>query len=823
MAYAAVLSLKLTIQRLLNSCHQIPILPPYPQILQLAYDEVESFETIFCSKESNSKRTEALERQIREAAFRLEDVLESAHVSDQHFLSQSQTPDGVDISYLAMKVKEEIDFFTETVKKITEQLSNPSASLLAEEDDELVSSTTAGHSQEKKSFIFPSDHDELIRLKDMLSFSRRLEVVSIVGMAGIGKTALAKQILEDSYIRGHFNLLVFASVGPKSVLREIMLDLLAKIGVEIDKTHEQSDQRQLGVAFYEKLYGSRYLIVLDDIWDQRCWHEVTTYLPDNHNGSRIIITTRLEQVARSAGPYYLNKRFLNQQESWLLFCDKVFGRDHSSCPSELEKAGRKIVKKCEGLPLSIIAVARHLHDAEKTPEYWKQAAKKVHTAIIGADKAASKVLYKSYKYLPEYLKPCFLYIGVFPHDSDITASKLIKLWCAEGFLQQYGIQTSLEDSAMESLETLVSSNVVKVRQPTSFGGIKTCNVYPPFWHICVREAGKHKFFHVIDSIGNQGIESQRRLCIHNNALFGIKNVRKSTTSTPNVRSLLCTGPHHQYPVPINLDFSLLRVLDALTIRFYSFPSAVVKLVELRYLAITYNGVLPDSISKLRYLQYLIVHQYLRIIYYGNSRSYLPMEVWTMHELRHLEVMGSDMPDPSSEDVLLPNLLTLSGISTHSCTKEVLGPKLPAPFFPVSLRKLTLGGLGLPWEDMSLIACLPNLEVLKLRCYAFRGPEWETFEGGFWKLRVLLIEDTDLEYWRANGYRFPRLERLFIHHCYKLKEIPQSIEENFRLEVIEIVDGTPSLVASAKQIQHAWGFAGLQVCVKSTLEENGKGK
>ncbi|XP_011102163.2 putative late blight resistance protein homolog R1B-13 [Sesamum indicum] len=292
--------------------------------------------------------------------------------------------------------------------------------------------------------------------------------------------------------------------------------------------------------------STRYLIVFDDIWDQRCWEEVRNYCPDNSNGSRIIITTRLEQVAEYArlGEWHFKKRFLNQQESWLLFCDKVFGGDHSSCPPELEKAGRKIVKKCEGLPLTIIAVARHLHDAERTPEYWKQATKKVHTAIIGADKEAS---------------------------------------------------------------------------------------------------------------------------------------------------------------------------------------------------------------------------------------------------------------------------------------EGLGPKPPAPFFPVFLRKLTLGGLGLPWEEMNLIACLPNLEVLKLRCYAFRGPEWETFEGGFLKLRVLLIEDTDLEYWRVGCFDFPCLQRLLIHHCYKLKEIPRSIGEHVCLEMIEIVDGTPSLVASAKQIQHAWGFAGLEVCVKSSLEENGKGK
>ncbi|KAL2253923.1 UNVERIFIED_CONTAM: hypothetical protein Sindi_0187000 [Sesamum indicum] len=100
MAYAAVVSLKLTIQRLLDSCDQIPILPPYPEILQLAYNEGKCF----IWKTATARGKGKSERQLL------------GHGS---------------------------------------QLSNPSVSvsvsLLAEEDDELVSSKTAGHSQELKS------------------------------------------------------------------------------------------------------------------------------------------------------------------------------------------------------------------------------------------------------------------------------------------------------------------------------------------------------------------------------------------------------------------------------------------------------------------------------------------------------------------------------------------------------------------------------------------------------------------------------------------------------------------------------------------------
>ncbi|KAL0385106.1 UNVERIFIED_CONTAM: hypothetical protein Sradi_2904900 [Sesamum radiatum] len=325
-------------------------------------------------------------------------------------------------------------------------------------------------------------------------------------------------------------------------------------------------------------------------------------------------------------------------------------------------------------------------------------------------------------------------------------------------------------------------------------------------------------------------------------------------SVANMRSLLCSGPHHPYPVPICLGcFSFLRVLDALTIRFYGFPIEVIKLVKLRYLAFTYNGELPASISKLQNLQYLIVHQYLSIISSGAHRWYLPMEIWNMQELRHLEVMGSDLPEPSYDTDYLWNLLTLYGISTRSCTKEVL-ERIPmlmklgiqirlavddvvveplccfgclayltlvqtlkccivnpkgrvhavisaaprVPIFPSNITKLSLSGFGFPWEQMSTIAHLPELEVLKLRCNAFQGQDWTTYEGEFPQLRFLLLEDIDLRYWTAHHpHTFPLLSRLFIRHCYKLERIPPKYGDKEHLR-IDLIDCNPGLVAFAKE-------------------------
>ncbi|KAL8483408.1 hypothetical protein ACS0TY_026200 [Phlomoides rotata] len=90
---------------------------------------------------------------------------------------------------------------------------------------------------------------------------------------------------------------------------------------------------------------------------------------------------------------------------------------------------------------------------------------------------------------------------------------------------------------------------------------------------------------------------------------------------------------------------------------------------------------------------------------------------------------------------------------------------PAPSLSVShLKKLTLSGCVYSWKDMSKIAALPKLRVLKLKCYAFRGEEWRVEEWEFPRLRYLSIEDTDLVQWTGGNQILPALKILSIKNC-----------------------------------------------------------
>nr|GME18680.1 putative late blight resistance protein homolog R1A-10 [Ipomoea batatas] len=122
-------------------------------------------------------------------------------------------------------------------------------------------------------------------------------------------------------------------------------------------------------------------------------------------------------------------------------------------------------------------------------------------------------------------------------------------------------------------------------------------------------------------------------------------------------------------------------------------------------------------------------------------------------------------------------------------------RLPTSF-PSNLKKLTLQGTCLPWDDMAIIATLPNLEALKLKHKAFCGSEWKTTENGFCKLKYLKIAVLDFEHWSAY---FPVLECLILDFCRKLKKFPTEFADITTLQLIELTRCGSSLVTSAKQI------------------------
>lgn len=107
---------------------------------------------------------------------------------------------------------------------------------------------------------------------------------------------------------------------------------------------------------------------------------------------------------------------------------------------------------------------------------------------------------------------------------------------------------------------------------------------------------------------------------------------------------------------------------------------------------------------------------------------------------------------------------------------------------------------LEWEHISTLGALPNLEILKLKDYVFKGRRWESLDGGFHLLMVLRLGRTDLIQWDAAGHHFPRFQSLVLNHCSNLEAFPFALAEVSALQNMELHWLKPSAADSARIIQ-----------------------
>ncbi|GFP87428.1 putative late blight resistance protein homolog r1b-16 [Phtheirospermum japonicum] len=674
-----MLSLKQELERLLHPPKSKILLPKSE--LESIYHDIcywQSFLETTSSLHSNDfNRVNALLRQIKHLANKLEEMTES-YISDW-VASESESSGDVSLTFRLfqgiVQIKPKINSITRTLKEEEEKHHR--------EEHRRRSSFLAVTPRNDScgTMKMVALNDQLAKLLVWLTGqSSQLCSLSIVGMAGIGKTKLAMELYYHPMVTDYFDLHFHVPIGPQYQLKKVIQIALCQLGFQRDEMAGMMDE-ELEWRLFVFLYGRRYLIVLDDVWNTQAWDDLRRFIPDNRNGSRIIMTTRLLGVAGCASTH-MQVPFLNDDESWDLLCKVVFTSEEEPWDPQLEKIGRKIAKNCEGLPLAIIEVGKLLCKTERKVEIWKEIAEREDPLVITIDDDTpiSNTLALSYKMLPQHLKSCFLYMGVFPKNYEIPIAKLIKLWVSEEFIEPLSGK-SLEKASEEFLDDLVSRSLVLVCKGSSRGKIKTCRIHFVFRNMCISAAQNEKLFYIIKKYPNsypQCTNGQRGMCFHNNTVLGFKQVHSFLESVSTTRSLLCLGPQHQHPLRVYLRFPSLRVLDAVTIRFYKFPHQVVELVELRYLAITYDGEMPPSISGLCNLVVLIVRRHHESLKSSDAPVYLPTEIWNLRKLRHLQCMGYDLPDPSQDDhgfdgyVILGNLLTLSGVSAHSSNRGVLG-------------------------------------------------------------------------------------------------------------------------------------------------------
>ena len=254
-----------------------------------------------------------------------------------------------------MKMARKVKTINESLKKINDEANGFGLTRadLVNVNREMIPNRETDSSIDHSEVVGREDH--VSKIVDLLlsASNQLLSVIPIVGMAGLGKTTLAKLVYNHEQVKRHFDATIWVCVSnnfdDKRILREILESL----------THESStleNKNAILECLQEQLQSKRYLLILDDVWNENPqeWNTFKSCLLKicSNPGNNIIVTTRSDRVAKIMETLSrCNLEKLSKDECWSIIKKIVSANERIPLTPDLDAVGRKIAKKCGGVPL----------------------------------------------------------------------------------------------------------------------------------------------------------------------------------------------------------------------------------------------------------------------------------------------------------------------------------------------------------------------------------------------------------------------------------------------------------------------------------------
>ncbi|KAM5579301.1 putative disease resistance protein RGA4 [Rosa sericea] len=389
---------------------------------------------------------------------------------------------------------------------------------------------------------------------------------------------------------------------------------IAKAIIEsLDNVNNTPNSNQLDplmVRIEELIKGKKFLLVLDDVWNPKSsqWEELIKPLLKGATGSRILVTTRKEEVAHVMGAtnQMIHLKALSEECTRLLF-NHISFLDREDEFEKFEMFVQEFVEKCKGLPL-VAKTLGSLMRRKKTKKEWQDVLKSPIWELKSFPEEVFQPLLLSYYDLSPTIRRCLLYCVTFPKDYVIEKNVLIELWMSQDYL--YKKQKKEEEVGQTYFEELAMRSLFQDFEKDDDGNVTQCKmhdiVHDLLQYLTAEECFSMEVKGADEMMALPNSNSFRHftLMFASQGLFSILssqncgNLRTFTTFASRISSI--------EPEFITSKLKRVRTLNLSRTGLQVVPKEVGELLHLRYLDLSCNSFveLPDKISDLYNLQTL---------------------------------------------------------------------------------------------------------------------------------------------------------------------------------------------------------------------------